>query len=99
MRGITDLIPAAFRRCTTRGAAELLAAVSDGLDGRVSTSGFVNPARRRSGRRYWLSATWSLVRSPATIPMRLLLVSRPELLPHCTTVARICAWSGPVHHK
>ena len=49
MRGMTDVTPAALRRWTTRGAAAFVDAVSEGLAGRVSTSGFVIPAVRGRG--------------------------------------------------
>ena len=33
------------------------------------------------------------------IPMVLEGLSRPALIPHDTSVARIWDWSGPVHHR
>src|SRR5579872_5267124 len=99
MRGMTDWTPADLSFCTTSGAAADVAAWSDGFEGSVSMPGLVKPARCRSGSRYWFRATWSLVRSPATMPTGAECDNSPEEVPHATTVARIWVWSGPVHHR
>src|SRR5713226_5955719 len=82
----------------TRGACVVVVPVSDRPAARVSTTGVI-PALRRSGSRYCFKATWSLARSPTMMPSLRLPPINPAVFPHDTSVARIAAWSVPVHQR
>ncbi len=95
---MTEVTPA-LRSCwMTSGAWVLVVAESLGSEAMVLTVAVI-PARRRSGRRYCLRASWSEARSPTSTPTLWVPPSRAELRPQLTTACRMTDWSGPVHHR